>query len=114
MSDKTPCYICSECYEARSWFAQDLRVDAHGDLWCEGCWDGTHGWDDNNMPWSELGEFVPDDQRRIAALEAQLEAVRGLEVLTNAEAESFAALYGFDPGFIRADELRAALRGSDE
>lgn len=51
---------------------------------------------------------------RIAALQARLDAVNALEVLTNGEAEVFALIHGFDPGFVRADHLRKALGGDDE
>lgn len=53
-------------------------------------------------------------QDEVALRQARLDAVDALEVMTNGEAEVFASLHGFDPGFVRADHLRKALGGDDE
>ena len=77
-----PLYGCENehCSEECCYPVNMLRVHK-GMVWCEGCWDEAppiwldgNGGDDGGdyLRWNDLEPFVPDHEKRIAELEAEL------------------------------------------
>jgi hypothetical protein len=66
--NERPLYICDNCDEDYSCYAEELRVDDAGERWCKYCW-WRSAEDAGLGEWCELAPFVPLQTRRIAELE---------------------------------------------
>lgn len=91
-----PFYGCAieGCSDECTYPADMLRVH-EGLAWCEGCWDDAPiTWLDEDceefLQWSDLPKFIPDHEKRIAALESQLKQFVDL-------AGESTGVYGYDP-----------------
>ena len=76
MSD--PHFACREqrCAEEISYPADMLRV-YEDEAWCEDCWE--HEWIEGQPRWNELPNFVPEADRRVEELEAEVSRLRESE-----------------------------------
>jgi len=72
MINQKPFYTCCVCYEDYSWHARELRT-YKDETWCEDCWDGTDMAHDQDILWGYLEKFVPEVDRKIDELEAEVE-----------------------------------------
>lgn len=78
-----PLYLCTECSDdANCHLAHELK-EHDGKLYCDCCWDEAMFEESlkaapKDLPeWGDLPAFVPEHERRIAELEAEIEWLRG-------------------------------------
>jgi hypothetical protein len=76
MKTSEPIFGCADCYEERSYFADELAW-YKGQLFCEDCWSERlyNAEEDAGLPaFEDLEPFVPEYEKEIKALRAKLEA----------------------------------------